>query len=199
MARPDLWQLKGMLPKELQTALEIEAEFPDGEEALRERHESITPSEYGSRAPGPQPDPVVYGTVFALEFTLNADTAYRVFKIPAHYVSDASFHIHWTKSDAGVDESGRNAKWRISYTVFNGTSDDVIAAPTVLEAEDTYEDADSGGSRIVYRTPNLSAPGFIPNYYVGVCIEAVTPAGLALVNRPALVSMDLVWLETINQ
>lgn len=198
MANPVIEQYLRYLPKEVRDALDIEIEYSDGELRTRVRHESITPSEYGSRAPGTQPDPVAYGTVFALEFTPTSDTAYRVFKIPAHFVSDASFHIHWTKSDAGTDESGRNVRWRISYTVFDGLSDDIDVVPTVLEAEDTYEDAGTGTSRIIYRTGNLDAPGFIPNYYVGVCIEAITPVGTALVNEPALVSMDLVWLENIN-
>lgn len=173
-------------------------------DATRIRHESITPSEYGARAPGSQPAPVPVGTVFTLEFTPNNDSAYRVFKVPTYFVGEASFHMHWTKS-ADVDESGRAVKWRVSYNVFDGgpqaggTGGDIITAPTVLEFEDVYEDNDASGTRLIYRTPNLVSPGFIAGHYVGVCIEAITPTGLALLNDPALVSMDLIWSEYINK
>ena len=174
----------------------------------RIRHESITPSEYGSRAPGSQPNPVPFGTIFTLEFTPGNDTAYRVFKVPDYYLSEASFHLHWTKS-GDLDESGRNVLWRISYNVFPGgpqtggeaeTLIDAVSAPTVLEYEDTYlNDSTTANDRYMYRTPNLDAPGFIAGYYVGVCVEAVTPVGPALQDEPALISMDLVWREYINK
>ena len=177
-------------------------------DTTRIRHESITPSEYGSRAPGSQPDPVPFGTIFTLEFTPNSDTAYRVFKIPDYFVGEASFHIHWTKS-GDVDESGRNVKWRISYHVFDGGPQEggeseslvnAVTTPTVLEYEDTYLNSSFlANDRYQYRTANLDAPGFIPSWYVGVCVEAVTPDGTALLNDPALISLDLIWREYINR
>jgi hypothetical protein len=138
------------------------------------------------------------------EFTLDTDAAYRLFKIPSTFVGDPRFHIHWTKeSGAGGngDESGNTVRWRISYTIFQSTSSiavDINVAATVVDLDDTYDDAGTT-TRIAYRTPNVDAVGFVAGYYMGICVEAVTPAGSAMTAEPALVTVDLTFTEFINQ
>jgi hypothetical protein len=171
-------------------------------------HHSIVTAEAATNAPGQAPDLNVIGTLLVGEYTLDTDSAYRVFKIPTSFKGSAAFHVHWTK-ESGVggngDESGNVAKWRISYKVFNGgaapgggAGEDVNVAATVIEYEDTYLD-NGTTTRIVYRTPNLPAAGFVAGYYLGVCIEAITPVGTPMGAEPALASLDLTFSEEINQ
>lgn len=143
-----------------------------GVETERGYHQpTITPNS-GSNAPGQQPALELIGSILVANYTLNTDTAYRLFKIPSSYVDNAAFHIHWTK-EAGAggdgDQSFNSVRWRISYIVFPGSGADVNVAPTVLDLDDTYED-DGTTTRVMYRTADAPASGFIPNYYVGVCV-----------------------------
>jgi hypothetical protein len=170
-------------------------------EATRTYHESIVRAESGANAPGQQPDLEVISDTIVAEFTLNTDSAYRLFKIPAYYVTGAAFHAHWTK-ESGIagngNELGNSVRWRVSYKVWAGEGTDINVAPTVVDLDDTYTD---GGSttRITQRTANVAAPGFIANYYLSLKVEAVTPAGTALTCEPALISIDLTFTEYINQ
>lgn len=132
-------------------------------------------------------------------FTLNSDGAWQQFKIPNSFVSDPSFHIHWSKT-TNSNNAGRNVRWRISYSIFDGISQNGANAPTVAEIEDTYDDAStSATSRIVYRTEDIPIVGFVSGYYMAVEIQAVTPTGTALIGEPGLFSLDLVYREYINQ
>lgn len=170
------------------------------ETATRTYHLPTIVPEAGVNAPGQQPDLGLIGSIMVAEFTLNTDSAYRLFKIPSSYVSDAAFHVHWTKeSGAGgdIDDSFNAARWRISYIVFPGNAADVNVAPTVLEESSTYLDSGTT-TRIVYRTSDIPAAGFVAGYYVGVCIESVTSES-NLGCEAALVSMDLTFTEYINQ
>ena len=167
---------------------------------------TVTPSS-GVNAPGQQPDIGVIGSSIVANFTFDTDRAYRIFKIPSSYISDPSFHVHWTK-ESGVAGNGNQENnavlWRITYDVWSGGTpsgtlgDDLLAGGTVLEYEDTYRDAGTT-TRIVHRTPNLAASGFVAGYYLGLCVEAATPAGPALTCEPALLSVDLIFTQYINQ
>jgi hypothetical protein len=170
-------------------------------DATRTYHEPTVTPESNANAPGQQPSLGLIGTSLVAEYTVNTDTAYRIFKVPGNYVTGAAFHIHWTKeSSAGGDgdQSGNAVRWRISYTVSPGSGADINVAPTVIEVEDTYDDAGTT-TRIMHRTADMDAPGFIQNYYVTVCVEAITPVGAALTCEPALVTADLTYTEYINQ
>lgn len=170
-------------------------------DATRTYHEPTVTPESNANAPGQQPSLGLIGTSLVAEYTVNTDTAYRIFKVPSNYVTGAAFHIHWTKeSGAGGDgdQSGNAVRWRISYTVSPGNGADINVAPTVIEVEDTYDDAGTT-TRIMHRTTNIDAAGFIPNYYVAVCVEAITPVGAALTCEPALITADLTYTEYINQ
>lgn len=164
--------------------------------ATRIFHEPTVTPGAGANAPGQQPTIAVVGSLLVAQFTLNTDAAYRVFKIPSSFVSDPAFHVHWTKS-SDADESTKEVRWRINYTVFDGNSVDVNVSPTVIDLDDTYDDAGTT-TRIVHRTGNVVAVGFIANYYVGICVEAVTPAGTPIASEPALVSADLTFRQSIN-
>lgn len=164
-------------------------------------HEPTITPEYNANAPGQQPDLGLISTTLVSEFTVNTDSAYRIFKIPSNYVTGASFHVHWTK-ESGVagntNQNGNAVRWRISYTVSPGGGADVNVAPTVIEVEDTYDDAGTT-TRIMQRTANVAASGFVATYYVAICVEAVTPVGAALTCDPALVTADLTYTQYINQ
>lgn len=161
---------------------------------------TITPDN-SQTAPGLGPQPIAFGSVMGLEFDNPAtDSAYRIMKIDDTFSGDgsgnnASFHIHWTKS-GDVNENGNTVRWKLSYTVFNGTSDDVNATPTELIFDDTYEDSGTT-SKIVHRTTNITASGFIPNYYLGVKIETMV-TGSTLSSNAVLISCDLLFSNYIN-
>lgn len=170
-------------------------------------HEPIVVAEAGTNSPGQEPDITIIGSTMVAEFTLNTDKAYRVFKIPSSYVGNPSFHVHWTK-ESGVagngNESGNAVLWRINYTVFaggplaGGQGHDINVTPSTVEFEDTYDDSGTT-TRIIERTPNLGLVGFVAGYYVGMEVEAITPAGAALTCEPALVTVDLTFDQYINQ
>ena len=170
-------------------------------------HEPTVTPEAGVNAPGQAPDLAVIGSTLVAEFTVDTDAAYRIYKIPSSYVSDPAFHVHWTK-ESGVagntDQSGNAVLWRITYDVWaggppaGGIGDDLTAGGTVIEYEDTYEDSGTT-PRVVHRTPNLAASGFVAGYYLGVCVESVTPAGSALTCEAALMSVDVTFTQYINQ
>lgn len=168
---------------------------------VRLHHESIVRAESAANAPGQQPDLEVIGDTIVAEFTVNTDSAFRMFKIPAYYVTGAAFHAHWTK-ESGIagngNELGKLVRWRISYKVWAGEGTDINVAPTVVELDDAYNDAGLT-TRITQRTANVAAPGFVANYYLSVKVEAVTPDGTALTCEPALLSVDLTYDEYINQ
>jgi len=167
-------------------------------------HEPTITPELGSNPPGQQPVLKVIGSTMVAEFTVNTDSAYRIFKVPGSYVSGASFHVHWTKEEGiggNGNQNGKNVRWRISYKVFNSTTsinDDINVASTVINLDDTYADAGTT-TRLAHRTASVAAAGFVAGYYVGVKIEAVTPTAPALTCVPALISADLTFTEYINQ
>lgn len=161
---------------------------------------TITPANSKS-APGQGPQPIVYGSTIGLEFDTPAtDNAYRIMKIDGTFAgdgsgSDASFHVHWTKG-TDVNESGNTVVWRLEYTVFDGSSNDINIAPTVIQFTDTYDDTGTT-TRIVNRTSNISATGLIPLYYMGVGLSVVT--GGTTITNPVLISCDLLFKNYVNQ
>lgn len=144
----------------------------------------------------PNAGPTYYlsGAFVGLQFALNDDEAYRVFKIPSSFVDTPSFHVHWTKS-GDQNEQGKVVKWRIQYTIFSG-SGGVVGAGTTIESELTYLAADTT-ARTIYRSPNLALTGFVAGYYVSMKIQAVTPVGTPMVSQPVLYSVDLMYNRTV--
>lgn len=156
----------------------------------------VTPTS-ATFVPGLAPEVVKYGTTLALHYKKNNDKVYGYAKIPTSYVSDASFHIHWTKFNDG-NESGRSVRWVVNYTVFDGTSQNIAVAPTgTLNLNDTYDDASTDTTRIVYRTPNVAAAGFTAGYYVSFEV-GFDPAFTTLTDRPVIISCDILSRQTIN-
>lgn len=159
---------------------------------------TITPA-IAESAPGLGPQPISFGSVMGLEYDTPAtDAAYRVMKIDNTFVDqgnplDASFHVHWTKS-GDTDESGNGCTWVLSYTVFNGETEDINVTPTVITMSDTYTDSGTT-SKIVHRTTNFEAPGFVANYYIGVKLEVT---GSTLSSNPVLISCDMLFRNYIN-
>lgn len=154
-----------------------------------------TPSK-GTVIPGQGPEPVVLGPLLGLHYKRDTDLLYGYSKIQTSYVSDASFHIHWTKN-VDTDESGATVRWVITYRVYNGSTDDVTTAPSgTLILDDTYTDAGTT-TRIVHRTANAAAPAFVAGYYVGFSV-GFDPAFTTLSGRPTIISCDILSRKTIN-
>lgn len=156
---------------------------------------TITPSD-SEVQPGQGPAPIVFGSTMGLHFDNTTDKAYRIIKVPSNYTGPATFHIHWTKS-GDADESGNVIEWRINYTLFNGSSQDINTTPTVVTLTDTYED-NGTTSRIVYRTANSTEIPLIANYYLGIQLDYVA-GNTTLISTPVAISADLLWEGYINQ
>lgn len=166
-------------------------------------HEPTVTPDAGTNSPGQQPTINTIGTTIVAEFTPDSQKAYRVFKIPSNFVEDAAFHVHWTKEVTNpvgnTNQGGLDVQWRISYTVFPGALVDLAAGSTgVLDITDTYIDSSADSSRIIYRTADTPAAGFVANYYVGVCVEVVS-GGTTMTAEAALISVDLTFTQFINK
>lgn len=158
-------------------------------------HPQIVTAAYASPLVGTTPTPVNIGPLLGLRFSIG-DFGFRTFKIPSSFVGSPSVHVHWTKS-TDANEATKNVKWRVSYVVFPGDGADVNVAPTVVDLDDTYDDAGTT-TRIVYRTANGALTGFVAGYYIGMKIERVAPAGTPLTADPVLISLDMLMSESIN-
>jgi hypothetical protein len=158
-----------------------------------------TPSK-STLIPGQGPEPVTFGApvpdLVGLHYKRDDDLLYGYSKIQTTYISDASFHIHWTKN-VDTNEAGATVRWVVTYKVYNGISQDVSGAATgTLLLDDTYVDAGTT-TRIVYRTANAPAPGFVAGWYVGFSI-GFDPANTTLNDRPTIISCDILSRNTIN-
>jgi len=162
-------------------------------------HEPVVAGTDGQPQVGLGPQIVVFNTTVGLQFDDATDKIYRWFRIPNNYVSgSAQMHIHWTKF-ADLNAQGTTVRWRVSYVDVNGRDEDIaLVAPTVIDLDDTYEDASVDGTRIVYATPNLALPDIDERSYIGFCVEFV-PAGTTLTSDPVLISADLVYQAYINK
>lgn len=156
----------------------------------------ITPSR-SSSLPGFGADIMVNNALITMKFTVNTDAVFRIFRIPVEFVDSPALHMHWTKS-SDADESGKTVRWRVTYSVFDGETQDAADGSTTFEIEDIYDDSGTT-SRVVYLTPNTSLVGFVPGWLVSVKIEAITPVGTPLASEPALFSMDLIYRSYVNR
>lgn len=155
----------------------------------------ITPTN-ATFIPGQSPEPVVYGPVVGLHYKKDDDVVYGYSKIQTSYVSDASFHVHWTKN-VDTNQNGRTVRWVLKYKVFNGASQDVTAVPEQTLVWDAVY-ADTGlTTRVVFRTPNAAASGFVAGYYVAYSLS-FDPAHTTLTGRPVVISCDILSRNTIN-
>lgn len=144
-----------------------------------------------------EPSITEVNSILLLAFTPNVDAAWRQVKIPSNYTANPALHLHWTKT-SDANEQGKFARWRISYALFNGISQNINVAPTVVEYEAAY--ADNGTtSRIVYRSSDIPLTGVTAGYYMGLKIEAITAQGTPMASEPALFSVDIMYDEEINR
>lgn len=153
----------------------------------------------GFSAPGQGPQVEVYGPLITAIFDVDNtnDRGYKIVKIPSDYIDGGSFHVHWTKS-GNANESGRSAKWRIVYAVYDGKSQSPDGLTQSVVFEQPYLDTGTT-ARVVYRTHDMAANGFQPGYYIAMYVEAISPTGSALQNSPALVAVDMLYKATINK
>ena len=160
----------------------------------------FTPSKSKSSG-GTVPLTVINGPLITLAFTLDTDEAYRTFKIPRHYIREATFHVHWTKN-VDTDVEGHTVRWVLDYSVTKGHGPGPYgpanAFDHTVELTDAYED---GGTtdRVLATTDNIDAPGFIAGHYVHARIRALTPAAGTPIAEPNLSSVDVAWVERINE
>lgn len=138
--------------------------------AIKSYHEPIVTAGRALSSPGKIPIPYIFSTAFFLQFTVDADDAYREFKIPSSFTDSPMVHVHWTKS-GDANENGKLVRWRISYTVFTG-SNGFIDNPTIAEYEGAYTDTGTTTRKII-RSTDLALSGFVSGYYVGFKVEVV--------------------------
>ena len=184
---------------------EVAPNYSDGTQWISIRnatalvHTSMVTPSRSALQPGKGPSPIVFGTTIGLDYTAVDDASYRVFKIPEEYVGDASFHVHWTKS-GDASEAGNVVRWRVSYTVWAGSGGQIATvAPTVVTSDSTYADASTDTTRIVYRTVNIAASGFVADYYVGLKVDYDAAGTTLATSTPVLVSCDLIYRKQINR
>lgn len=160
--------------------------------AFKNVHEGVVTPGRSDGPPGQQPQIEVKGALAYLTFTVDTDAAYRLYKIPNGFKSAPTAHVHWTKNQ-DTDQSTKEVRWRLTYNVFNGHSEDGADGGVVsVNLDDVYDDAGTT-SRIVYCTEDVPLVGIVADYYLTMKIEAITPAGVALV-EPGLVSLDLKYI-----
>ena len=101
-----------------------------------------------------------------------------------------------TGHDEGEGETGKAAKWELTYLGVKGHGadhGDVAAAPAVVTIEDTYDDAGTT-TRIMHTAYFGATDGTLqPGYYLFAKLRAVTPVGAALAADPVMLSLDLVY------
>lgn len=163
---------------------------------------TITPATAGF-GPGTAPTTQAFGTTLGLHYSRPTDLAYRIVKIPHNIVTPGNtagiepyvtFHVHWTKSE-DIAQAGATVRWKMSYVVFDGETDDLCVEPTVVEWDAVYEDRGTT-SHIVYRTGDIAAEGFLPGHYIGLQLEYV--AEHTTLVDPVCLSADLLWRGWIN-
>lgn len=185
------------IPSELAERLETsDSETDDLKRRSISLHEPVITPVGSEPRPGRGPSIELIGTVLGLEYDNANDEAYRDLKIPDTYVGDAAFHVHWTKA-GNANEQGNSIRWRLRYTVYNGSTDNVaLVTPTELIWDDVYEDSGTT-TRIVHRTNDLEAPGFIAGYYVGAVLDYIDEE-TTLSSNPIAISVDFTWTGRIN-
>jgi hypothetical protein len=162
-------------------------------EATAMRHGVMVSAAKSRPQPGVGPNPALAGIVQGLEFAAG-EVAYKVRRIPSTFVSDASFHIHWTKS-TDANEAGNSVRWRIRYVVFDGFSDDLAVTPIELVTDSEYTDSGTT-SRIGLVTEDLPAV-FEAGHYLGMAVDFVDES-TTLQGNPLLIGADVVMRERIN-
>ncbi len=154
----------------------------------------VTPSSF--KSPGlREPTFIENGALLSMAFTVGVDAAWRQFKIPTAFTGNPSVHVHWTKS-SDANEAGKRARWRITYNVFNGNSEDASGEEFTVEIEQTYVDSGTT-SRVVYRSSNTALSGFVAGQYVALRVEAIAPSQDAMTSEPALFSVDLLFDQKV--
>lgn len=184
------------LSPELRAALEKAVSAVHEIETIHIQTVSVSAS---NSAPGKNPTPTdIGGSLLGLAFTLDIDDGHKIFKLPEGFTANsASFHVHWTKN-TDLNVAGHTVAWRITYVVFDGKTHNVAGVGTAITLNDTYDDAGTT-SRIVHRTANYPVDGeFIPNYYTGIKVEAITPATGTPIAEPILISVDLILSKQIH-
>lgn len=175
------------------TSVEWSSLLPKGCSAkvLIGRHR-ISASELGKNPKNP-PISDTYGITGVLEFGLNGDQAQYKYPLPPDYAGgDITVHFHWTKSTANDDQSGKHVKWQLKYLMIDGETENCNSGESTDSVEDEYESAVTT-TQIVYKTESITIAddSFIPHDILIMQIMAITPAGAALDDAPALVAIDI--------
>lgn len=153
----------------------------------------LFPADEFARPPANSPAIAIYGICSALEFTVDTDKAYYKFHVPDDWVpgTDILAHIHWTRSSAVGDDSGKTVKWQVKYLAVDGVSENVNFGQATLSVQDTY-DSSSLTDQIVYATDDVTVPAaaLSPGDCVVLELMAVAPTGTAL-SEPACAALGV--------
>ena len=153
--------------------------------------ERISVSEMGLPSANP-PAKAVYGIAPALEFTVDTDHVEYKIRVPSNWVpgTDIVVHGHWTKSTADDDQSGKFAKWQLKYLSVD-ENENVNAGESTLTVEDEYPSAVTT-TQVEAITANVTIPAaaLAAHNTIYLQLMAVTPAGVALDDEPAIIAVD---------
>lgn len=108
-------------------------------------------------------------------------------------------HVRWTHKEKKFSDEGYANLKRTGFKQVNERKlrlRGFASSTGQIIWDDVYEDSGTT-SRIVYRTENQVAPGFLPNYYVSMAL-GYDPANTTLSGRPVVVSCDILSRNLIN-
>ena len=151
----------------------------------------ISSSKVGLPSTNP-PAKAIYGITAALEFTLNTDHVEYKKLIPSDWDgTDILVHVHWTKSTADDDQSGKFVKWQIKYLP-SGLDENCNAGESTLTVEDEYPSAVTT-TQVIAQTANMTIPAAEIAVHDTLMLQlmAVTPAGTPLDDEPAGIAVDI--------
>ena len=137
------------------------------------------------------PTVVTQDNISLYRFTLNTDSMYFKFPVPADYHSgDIELGPVWT-NDGGNDDNGRGVRWQTRYqTAAEGLRVDGTLG--TLNSDDVYAGAVGW---LEFHAPYVSVPAahFLNRECIYVRLMAVTPPGAALTCEPHLIGVCLRW------
>ena len=137
------------------------------------------------------PTVVTQDNISVYRFTLNTDSMFFKFPVPADYYSgDIELGPVWT-NDGGNDDNGRGVRWQTRYqTAAEGLRVDGTLG--TLNSDDVYAGAVGW---LEFHAPYVSVPAahFLNRECIYVRLMAVTPPGAALTCEPHLIGVCLRW------
>ena len=161
-------------------------------------HETIA-SPSSLQKGGVAPDDVLKGNLLVLGFKIGLDSAYRLFKIPPEAIAGTlGFHLQWTKTD-DVVSTDRTVRWRFTFSIFNGSTEDGAAVDQVVDVDTSYLDGGTATRSVYFDSIPGTFSTYTPGHYVSLKVETVTPGAGTPLTRPGLATIDMTYQKYTNR